>query len=251
MNGSSILKIFGAGAVAAASLFVAGTVMADSRRCLAEQSGPGWRVRVTSLYGDAGLQGSAMVIDLWAPAQGLPPGSNLQFNTIIASHDPALGWIRIWSLQSDPGHVAVDIASPEVYSVNASMLAGIDGKDSAPILKTSLKVLADGKPVFSGAPQVVKPPADFHTSAARVAQLKLGDFRGKDYHDAEATELSMAIFQAGAVRVETHAEDGQLVGSFDLPRSTVQAAMAARAAVRGDIERKLAAGGCETLKPNL
>ena len=188
-----------------------------------------------------------MLIDLWAPAQGLKPGSNHQFNLTVGSPKPALGWIRLWSLTSDPGHVAVEAASPEVFSANAAMLSGLDGGAAPAPLKTNLRILLDGKAAYAGSATVAKPSPDFATSAVRVEQLKLGDFRARDYHDAQATDLTMAIYAASTVRVETTLEDGALVGWFDVPRTAVQAAMAARATVRAEVERKLKAGECQAL----
>lgn len=243
-------KTMGVGA-AVAVLLAAGAAEAASRRCIAETSGPDWRVKATAVYGDAGLQGSGVQIDVWATAQGLKAGSNLQFNNIIGSPLPALGWIRFTLLKSMPDRASVEAASPEVFSANASMVAGIEGKDASPVLKNTMRVVLDGRNAFSAPVTVVKTPADFKSSAARIGRVRLGDFQVKDFHDAEATQLATAIRQASSVKIETVAEDGTVAGTVVLPRASILAAFGGRDQAMAEIDRKLGAGECQELKPNL
>lgn len=235
---------------ALAVLLAAGGAEAASKSCSMEASGPDWKVRGTGVFVDAGLQGFGVQMDVWAEAQGLKPGSNLQFNTIIGSPLPPLGWIRVVWLKSTEPHASVEAASPEVFSANATMVAGIEGKD-APILKNTMRVMLDGKSAFAAPATVVKAPTDFKTSAARIGRVRLGDIRAKDFHDPEAASLIAAIQHANTVKIETVAEDGTVAGTVTLPRASVQAAMAARDGVLPELERKLAGGQCKDVTPNL
>ncbi|MBS0297492.1 MAG: hypothetical protein JSR45_14380 [Proteobacteria bacterium] len=239
------------GAAVAALMLVAGAAQAASKRCAMETSGADWRVKGSALYGDAGVQGYGVQLDVWATAEGLKPGSNLQFNNIVGSPLPPLGWIRVTWLNSGAPHATVEAASPEVFSANASMIAGIEGKDASPVLKNTMRVILDGKSAFAAPATVVKSPADFKTSAVRIGRVRLGDVQAKDFHDPEAASLISAIQHASTVKVETLAEDGTVAGTVTLPRASIQAAMAARDGVMPELDRKLAAGQCTELKLNL
>ncbi len=235
-------------AIAIAATALAGAARADSFSCVSDQSGPDWRVRQSAGYVDGALAGSAMIIDIWGSPSLKDPHGTFDFNTIVGGHDPLIGWVRLASFFPVGGagasHVSVDVSGPEIYRPTDSMLAGIDGKATPPPLALGMRLVVDGKPALSGAATVGAPPRDFPTRAARVATARLGDLKGVSGKDAEATDLTMKVYGARSIRGEVLDPEGKVAASFDLRPASVQAAMAARAAVRAENERKLKAGEC-------
>ena len=232
--------------------------------CIAETSGPGWKLHVEVEIADDVMSKATQTVTLDLPAQA-QPGGQFQYNSQLGNGAPVMARVQLIEV-GQPGQAlrhSVEFIAPEVYAPNEAMMSGFMGT-TAPTYPAAFRVVAAGQSVDWLYTGMMASPVGLSSANTNIYTAVVGDLGpGPDATlVARAERILGAFAQSGSLLVETRvskpAHDGarprpsdvedlantEVAGTFELTAAALNNAMAAQQSLQPLLGQQYAAGTC-------